>query len=68
MANESTVNIRTNQLRSLLKDAAMSQREFAREIDLDHRLVRHYCAGNYPIPESIMICAQWFAALRRGGG
>ena len=36
-------------LRCLLKKECMSQRELARLLEIDSRLVRHWCAGSRPI-------------------
>lgn len=42
-----------NELRSLLEAAGLSQRGAARQLDIDERTMRRYCAGELPVPRAV---------------
>ena len=41
------------QLRELLARAGLSQRAAARELHIDERTMRRYCAGQLPVPRVV---------------
>jgi DNA-binding transcriptional regulator YiaG len=43
------------QLRRRLKRLSLSQRRFARIVNVDGRTVRHWTAGNHRIPSSVAL-------------
>lgn len=45
-------DIKTSVYRSLLETAGISQRELARQLKVNERTVRHWMAGDNPMPES----------------
>ena len=46
------------QLRKLLDRAGLSQRGAARELEIDERTMRYYCAGQ-PIPKAVEYAMLW---------
>ena len=49
----------TDQLRELLATVGLSQRGAARELGIDERTMRRYCAGKLPIPIPIQLALRW---------
>lgn len=47
-----------DRLRELLADAAISQRGAARELDIDERTMRRYCAGELPVPKVVWLALE----------
>jgi transcriptional regulator with XRE-family HTH domain len=50
-----------DRLRELLARACLSQRAFAREIDMSERSVRYWCSGEQPVPQVAMLAAEHLA-------
>jgi DNA-binding transcriptional regulator YiaG len=48
-------------LRELLARACLSQRAFAREIDVSERSVRYWVSGAQPVPPAVMLAAEHLA-------
>jgi DNA transposition AAA+ family ATPase len=45
-------------LRKLLDDAGLSQRGAARELGIDERTMRRYCAGELPVPRVVWLALE----------
>jgi uncharacterized protein DUF4209 len=54
-------------IREQLEALGISQREAARQLDIDNRTMRYYCAGKLPVPETVLLGLQEMraAAARR---
>lgn len=48
-------------VRRLLKRAGLSQRGGARELKINERTMRHYCAGTYPVPHIVFMALEQLA-------
>ena len=46
-------------LRRAIVQLGVSQRELARMLDYNERTVRHYCAGDLPIPRVVEYAVRW---------
>jgi hypothetical protein len=46
-----------DRVRGLLQNAGVSQRSGAREIGIDERTMRRYCAG-YPVPKTVLLALE----------
>ncbi len=51
------------QLRKRLEECGLSQRGAARALDLSERTMRHYCAGDTPIPLVVDYALRWLAQI-----
>ena len=51
-------------IRQQLSIAGLSQRAAARELGIDERTMRHYCAGNQPVPPVVSLALRHLAAIR----
>jgi hypothetical protein len=49
------------ELREQLEKGGLSQRGAARELGLDERTMRKYCAGNLPVPKVVELALRWVA-------
>ena len=47
------------ELRDLLARAGLSQRAAARELHIDERTMRRYCAGQLPVPRAIELALRF---------
>ena len=50
------------QLRDQLARLGLSQRGLARELDLDERLIRRFCAGELPVPKVVWLALEALAS------
>lgn len=46
------------QLKKAIEMVGMSQREMARQLDIDERTMRRYCAGHLPIPHVVGLAVE----------
>ena len=53
-------------LRALLARAGLSQRAAARELHIDPRTMRRYCAGQLPVPRAIELALGFIVGSKRG--
>lgn len=51
-------------LRALLERAGLTQVQAARELGLGERMMRHYCAGTYPVPRMVWLALERVIELR----
>jgi ribosome-binding protein aMBF1 (putative translation factor) len=51
-----------DKLRDQLARLGISQRGLARELDLDERTVRRYCAGELPVPRVVWLSLEALAS------
>jgi plasmid maintenance system antidote protein VapI len=51
-----------NELRALLTRAGLSQRGAARELHINERTMRGYCAGQQPVPRTVELALKFLAA------
>ena len=51
-----------DKIRAQLDKCGLSQRGAARELDLDERTMRRYCAGDLPVPRVVDYALRWLAA------
>lgn len=51
-----------DQLRKLLDKAGLSQRGAARQLDIDERTMRRYCAGEMPLPRTVEYALRWIVS------
>lgn len=56
-----------DQLRKLLDKAGLSQRGAARQLEIDERTMRKYCAGDLPVPRVIEYSLRWLIVLAEQG-
>jgi hypothetical protein len=49
----------------MLTDAGLSQRGAARMLEISERTMRHYCAGDYPVPHSVILALKHLAQMQR---
>lgn len=54
-----------DRVRELLLRAGLSQRGAARELDVDERTMRHWCAGSYPPPKMAFLALEHLVDMRR---
>jgi hypothetical protein len=47
-----------NRIRNALYDLHLSQRAAARLLDLDDRMMRYYCAGEFPVPRMVWLALE----------
>jgi len=52
-----------DEVRQLLDQAGLSQREAARALDVNERTMRYYCLGEWPVPKKIEYALRWLAHL-----
>jgi hypothetical protein len=55
---------KADQVRELLSRAALGQREAARELEIDERTMRGYCAGD-DVPKIVILALERLVDLRR---
>jgi transcriptional regulator with XRE-family HTH domain len=51
------------ELRALLRQHDISQRELARQLEMDQRTIRYYCAGK-PMPRVVQLAIAHVLGLR----
>jgi len=54
-----------DRIRELLRRAGLSQRAAARELGIDERSMRHWCAGDYAPPKMALLALECLVELRR---
>ncbi len=59
---------RLARLLELLADAGLSQRAAARELEINERTMRRYCAGDSPVPWIVLLAVERLRDTRRGRG
>lgn len=59
------MNAESKRLRALLEQGELSQVQAAREIGIGERMMRHYCAGNWPVPRYVWLALERVIELRR---
>lgn len=52
-------------LRQCILDLGLSQREAARQLVVDERAMRRYCAGSIPIPPLLLLALDRLAMIQR---
>jgi len=52
------------ELRAQLEKGGLSQRGAARELGLDERTMRKYCAGALPVPLVVQLALKWIVEHR----
>lgn len=52
-------------LRALLERAGLTQVAAARELGMGERMMRHYCAGNWPVPRMVWLALERLIEIRR---
>jgi len=52
------------ELRAQLEKSGLSQRAAARELGLDERTMRKYCAGALPVPLVVELALKWIVTHR----
>ncbi len=52
-------------IRQQLESLGLSQREAARQLGLDDRSMRYYCAGKLPVPPGILLALRQLAEIRQ---
>lgn len=58
-----------DKIRNALHDLGLSQRRAARELDVNERTMRRYCAGSeYPIPRAIFYALAYLGHIGRFQG
>jgi hypothetical protein len=50
------------QLRKFLDQAGLSQRGAAKALDINERTMRHYAAGDQPVPRVVEYALRWLAS------
>jgi len=53
------------ELRAFLQKHGLSQRGAARQIGIDERTMRRYCAGELPVPRVVEMALLWLSEQRR---
>jgi hypothetical protein len=56
---------RRERLERLLADAGLSQRAAARELEINERTMRRYCAGDSPVPWVVLLAVENLRDSRR---
>jgi hypothetical protein len=52
-------------LRAYLEDAGLSQRAAARELAIDERTMRRYCAGDQKVPPTVFLSIKHLGTIKR---
>ncbi|MGO9718959.1 MAG: helix-turn-helix domain-containing protein [Steroidobacteraceae bacterium] len=52
-------------LRQRLQDLGLSQREAARQLQVDERAMRRYCAGSAPVPPLLFLALDRLVKIQR---
>lgn len=65
MNSESPCLTDADLIRQRLESAAISQREAARQLGIDERIMRRYCAGAAPVPPLVFLALDRLAQIRR---
>jgi len=55
----------SRRLRDLLVRAGLSQRAAAAELGIGERTMRHYCAGDEPVPRVVMLALERLVDMQR---
>lgn len=54
-------------VRQLIATLGLSQRAAARELDLNERTMRRYCAAGEPVPRVVMLALERLVDMKRRG-
>lgn len=56
----------SDRIRKLLAQGGLSQRGAARQLGIDERTMRRYCAGELPVPQLVWLALEHLVRCHRG--
>lgn len=57
-----------DRITELLNAAGLSQRGASRELEINERTMRRYCAGDSPVPRVVFLALERLRDIQRGRG